>query len=458
MAAIVASSSQAIVSKTLDGIVTSWNQAAERTFGYTKEEMIGASIRRIIPPERQAEEDDILARLSKGEQIANYETVRICKDGSRIDISVSISPVLDEAGTIIGASKIAHDITEQKRNQERERLLMREVNHRSKNMLALVQSIAHQTAVRSPDEFVERFTQRVQALSANQDVLVQNSWCDVPIAVLVRAQLAHFADLIGRRILVSGPPLKITAAAAQALGLSIHELATNAAKYGALSNSCGVVRVSWRISGNGREPRFVMSWKETGGPPVSPPRRTGFGSTVTGTLVRMSVDGEVQTDYAAGGLTWKLSCLASKVVERERAAGHSEAAYNKVDSAQPGRRILVVEDEPLIAVEVASMLVQAGYEVLGPVGSVAQALAIIDRCGCDAAVLDVNLGSETAEPIARRLSRSGITFVTISGYSKEQLPPSLGPAVHLGKPLNTIDLINSLKQCLSDSDQSYYRR
>src|SRR5262249_34662015 len=203
------------------------------------------------------------------------------------------------------------DITERKEREEKEHLLMREVNHRAKNMLSVVDSIAHQTAARNPDDFVERFSERVQALSANQDLLVRNEWNGVEIADLVRAQLAHFADLIGSRIGVHGPQLRLRAASAQAVGLALHELATNAGKYGALSTDKGRVYVSWGIA----DDTLTMSWTEREGPPVSVPRRRGFGTIVMETMTERSVDGKVDLDFAPSGLTWRLICPAGNALE-----------------------------------------------------------------------------------------------------------------------------------------------
>jgi PAS domain S-box-containing protein len=205
----------------------------------------------------------------------------------------------------------AADITERKEREEKEHLLMREINHRAKNMLSVVDSIAHQTAAKNPEDFIERFSERIQALSANQDLLVRNEWNGVEIADLVRAQLAHFADLIGSRIAVCGPELRLTPASAQAIGLALHELATNAGKYGALSTDAGRVDISWGAAGD----TFTMSWTEREGPPVAPPRRRGFGTIVMEAMAERSLGGTVELDYAPPGLTWRLACPAANALE-----------------------------------------------------------------------------------------------------------------------------------------------
>jgi len=215
------------------------------------------------------------------------------------------------------------DITERKEREEKEHLLMREINHRAKNMLSVVDAIAHQTIAKNPDDFIERFSERIQALSANQDLLVRNEWNGVEIRDLVHAQLAHFAGLIGSRIAVHGPELRLNAASAQAIGLALHELATNAGKYGALSTDTGRVDVRWGTEGD----TLTMSWTESRGPPVSAPKRRGFGTIVMETMAERSVGGTVDLDYAPSGLTWRLTCPATNVVEtweREQISGEGE--------------------------------------------------------------------------------------------------------------------------------------
>jgi PAS domain S-box-containing protein len=201
------------------------------------------------------------------------------------------------------------DITERKQQEERERLLMREVSHRAKNMLSVVHSIAQQTATRNPEDFVARFSDRIQALSANQDLLIRNEWEGVEITELVHAHLAHFADLIGTRIALSGAKLRLNPASAQAIGLALHELATNAGKYGALSTDRGRVDIGWESDGD----TLTMIWTEHDGP-ASPPERRGFGTLVMGEMAKRSVGGEVEIHYRPSGVTWRLTCPAANAL------------------------------------------------------------------------------------------------------------------------------------------------
>jgi PAS domain S-box-containing protein len=263
-------------------------------------------IRRIISTEPQAQLAEMTIRTKDGrERLWTFacSALGAQSDGRRLFLCV------------------AQDVTDRKAYEDQILFLMHEVNHRAKNMLSLVQAVARQTAAMEPEDFIGRFNERIRALAANQDLLVQNGWQGVDVRDLATAQLAHFADLVGSRIAVDGPRLRLNAAAAQAIGLALHELATNAGKYGALSVDTGRVDVRWRLEGD----IFMMSWTERNGPPVSPPERHGFGSTVVGSMVEQSVGGEVEVNYAPSGLIWRLTCPAANALERgEQSQGHAK--------------------------------------------------------------------------------------------------------------------------------------
>ena len=209
------------------------------------------------------------------------------------------------------------DITSRKRAEEQVRLLLREVNHRSKNLLSVVQAIASQTAASGSADFIARFSARLQALAANQDLLVKSQWRGVELKELVHAQLAHFEDLVGGRIMIEGPPLHIAAEAAQPIAMALHELGTNAGKYGALSNDEGKVSIAW---GMGRDGTFHLSWAERGGPSVVSPTRRGFGTVVIAAVPEAQLDAEVSLDFPPSGVIWRLKCPAMNVLEPAGAA------------------------------------------------------------------------------------------------------------------------------------------
>jgi two-component sensor histidine kinase/CheY-like chemotaxis protein len=199
--------------------------------------------------------------------------------------------------------------------EQQVRLLMNEVNHRSKNLLSVVTAIAQQTATSSPEEFIEKFSNRVQALAVNHDLLVKSQWRSIDASELISGQLAHFGDLVGGRIVVRGAPIQLSSAAAQSIGMVIHELSTNTIKYGALSGDEGRIEIAWEIDSNRADPVFLMRWTERDGPPLVAPTRRGFGTTVVTKMVEMSLDGTTILDYSTNGLIWRLACPLKNVLE-----------------------------------------------------------------------------------------------------------------------------------------------
>ncbi len=208
------------------------------------------------------------------------------------------------------------DRTEAHKQAEQQiRLLMNEVNHRSKNLLSVVTAIAQQTAASSPQEFMKKFSSRVQALAVNHDLLVKSQWRSIEASELIGGQLAHFGDLVGKRILFDGPPIRVSSSAAQSIGMVIHELSTNTVKYGALSGEMGRIDIGWEIDSNGPEPVFLIRWTERDGRPVVAPTHRGFGTTVVTKMVEMSLDGQTILDYTPTGLIWRFACPLKNVLE-----------------------------------------------------------------------------------------------------------------------------------------------
>ena len=439
-AAIVACSSDAIISKSLDGIVQTWNPAAEALFGWNADEMIGQSITRIIPDHLLHEEDEILASIRRDEIVPKFQTVRLSKDGELIPIAVTISPVRDGNGRVVGASKIANDmraqtrlrdqlrqtsdqftalannipqlawiadpngwlywynqrwydytgttledmqgwgwrdvhhpdhvdrvvekvskhwesgepwedtfplrrhdgefrwflsranplrdeegnvllwcgsntdITERIEASERIAMLMREVNHRSRNMLATIQAMLNRSRYETAGELSRALSQRITALSSNQQILDGGDWSGARIVDIATGQIGHVEVERRGQIEIEGPENLILASQqAEAFGLAIHELTTNAAKYGALSQDLGRVRLSWRLE-NGQDDckTVAFCWHESGGPRVEPPTRVGFGTL----LIKRNLEGvfgvPVSLDFAPDGLRWSFSCAADK--------------------------------------------------------------------------------------------------------------------------------------------------
>lgn len=395
-------------------------------------------MRTLIPADRQDEEDAIIASISRGERMPSFETVRQRKDGSLVNVAVTVSPVRDAEGRVVAASKIARDmsesisiqnrlalseerfrlladnisqlawiadkhgwifwynqrwfdytgttldqmegwgwravhhpdhagrvvekisqhfasgedwedtfplrsaegewrwflsrakpirddkgavicwfgtntdVTEMREAEAQIELLLQEVNHRSKNMLAVVQSLARRSDVGRPD-FIERLEQRIRGLAANQDVLVRRAWSRIPVREMVEAQLRSLGEAQAQ-ITCEGPEVKLSPSAAEALAMAFHEMGTNAVKYGALSVPEGLVAIRWRLEGEGKETRFRIEWVESGGPPVREPERKGFGSRIIVDVPRVKLDAEIVIEYAPEGFRWALECAAPSVL------------------------------------------------------------------------------------------------------------------------------------------------
>jgi two-component system, chemotaxis family, CheB/CheR fusion protein len=308
LAAIVESSDDAIVSKTLDGTITSWNPAAERLFGYTAEEVIGRSISILAAPDRENEMPANLERIRRGEKVDRYETVRRRKDGSLVEISLTVSPIRDETGRIVGASKIARDITARKQAEEHQRLLTTELSHRVKNLFAVVQVLAERSASQatSAAECLEAFRGRLQALSAAHNALIAANWNWASLASLVQTALEPYAG-DRHRISLDVQDLRLNPDLALTLALGLNELATNAAKYGALAAPTGRVTIMACVESGESGDHFRLVWQEDGGPAVDAPALAGFGTTMLRQAIEYQHEGKVELDWRKEGLVCQLT-------------------------------------------------------------------------------------------------------------------------------------------------------
>jgi len=316
LASIVESSDDAITGVNIDGIITSWNNGAERLFGYTVDEVVDKPATILIPPDRHDEERTILERIKRGEQIDHYETIRHRKDGSAVNVSLTFSLVKNAEGKIIGASKIARDITPRKRAEAREKLLMSELDHRVKNVLARVAMIAmsSRNGSGSIDEFARSFNGRIQSMAAAHVLLSQKGWQGVGLEALVRNQLAPYAETAN--IAICGTELMLTPVAIQAMGMVLHELVTNAAKYGALSVPTGRVTVSWDRKRNGHAANLVFLWRESWAAPPVAEVKSGYGTRLIRELVPYELGGTVDLSFGTEGMSCRIELPMSSCEPR----------------------------------------------------------------------------------------------------------------------------------------------
>jgi PAS domain S-box-containing protein len=303
LASLVESSDDAIISKNLDGVITSWNSGAQRIFGYSASEAIGQPIMLVIPEDRQSEERGILTRIRRGERIDHFETVRRGKHDSPIVVSLTVSPVKDASGKIVGASKIARDITEQKRNQELITTLAREAEHRSKNLLATTLATVNLSQSSSLEGLKQIIAGRIQALANVCSLFAASRWIGAELSAIATQELAPYSEIASERVLVDGPQILLEPGVAQAIAVTLHELATNAAKYGALSQPNGQVCLKWSHTADGQ---LRLLWTEMGGPAVQEPSRNGVGTRIVEGMITQ-LKGTVRFDWRKDGLVCEMT-------------------------------------------------------------------------------------------------------------------------------------------------------
>ena len=306
MAAVAASSHDALIGMTLDGIIETWNPAAQRLFGYAAEEAIGNHVRILSGPLKHAEQLNMKRMALTQDYVSPYDARRLRKDGTLIDVSVALAPVKTPEGVLRSISVAVHDISDRKEWEARQKLLTRELSHRIKNSFAVLQGILRSTLRLTPDPnaFAEAFSGRLNSLASAQDVLTDNDWKRRELGALLRHQLEAYILHEDDRVETVGPEVSLPADYAAPLALLFNELATNAIKYGALSVPEGHILVTWRTE---RSPdsgvRLFITWRERGGPAVTFSGQRGFGST----LIEKSIAGaNVENLFEPEGLTSKI--------------------------------------------------------------------------------------------------------------------------------------------------------
>lgn len=308
LSAIVTSAEDAIVGKTLDGNIVSWNPAAERIFGYRPEEILGQPITVLADPARPTEMAEILDRLRTGDIIAGYETTRQRKDGSILPVSLTISPIRSVKGDLIGASKIARDITEKKKREEQVRLLSSDLEHRLKNILSMVAAFIRVTKRNVGSPALDAIEDRIMALDRACSLLGAGEWQHAKLDALI-LELIHVFDAGNDRFVIGGPSISLGAEAVQALSMALNELGTNAIKYGALSGEGGTVEIGWEAQSD----VLRITWREKGGPPTKAPSARGVGHWVLRSSVEGQLGGTLRMDWPETGVVCEITIPARHV-------------------------------------------------------------------------------------------------------------------------------------------------
>jgi PAS domain S-box-containing protein len=346
------------------------------------------------------------------------------------------APSMDASGRIVRLSGVTVDITERKESELRQVLLAREVDHRAKNALAIVQSIVRLTRAESIAAYVAAVEGRITALSRAHAVLSHSRWQGADLAGLVEEELAPYRSDREDRIAADGPAVSLQPASAQTLTLALHELATNAVKYGALSAMAGRLKVSWEL----KPSTLVVHWEESGGPRARKPTRLGFGTRIIVASVEGQLGGQVKFQWGDGGLHCiltiprgeKIGQPALGMTEKSPEDKHTAAADRLVVK---GNRVMVVEDEALVAMVVSDALTELGYQVAGPFSRPPDALAAVRDGDIAAAILDINLAGALVYPVADELVTRGIPFVFVTGYGIESVEKRFSEIPVLQKPV-----------------------
>ena len=443
--------------------VSAWSRGAERMFGWRADEALGRSAEELRwIRERDAEVFANLTRsLAEGRSPRGMHAFRSYrKNGEPILCEWYISSLAGSEGGPASVSAQILDISERSRAEETRRLLVGELNHRVKNTLATVQAVASQTMrhARDAKEFAAAFTGRIQSLAKAHSLLSGSGWSGVMIGGLVHDQAQIGADEESH-LTISGPEVFLEPQAALHIAMILHELATNAYKHGALSNAAGHAELTWLVEVD----RLRMTWVERGAPEAAAPPRRGFGITLVEQTCQ-AAGGSAAAAWEPEGVVWRIDFPLPGQERQDNPRPAAVPAVRQVAlAADParklaGRRFLVVEDEPVVALEVVISLEEAGADVVGPAATPSEALHLAASSKLDGALLDGNLRGERVDAVAEDLARRRIPFVFVTGYGRESLPQEFSDRPVISKPFAPRDILEAAAgmsgSCASGADRA----
>jgi PAS domain S-box-containing protein len=415
-----------------------WDDGQYRIFGVDPQKFAVTvdNIRSLIHPEDWKHLQNAIKPTAQSSPALQSE-FRVCRPNGQMRWCVGTAVAsLDATDHVVRISGVTVDITDRKEAEERQALLTREVDHRARNALALVQSIVRLTRADTIKSYIAAVEGRIGALSRAHTLLAQSRWNGADLAKLADEELAPYRTGDADKIVVSGPDLSLEPRAAQTLALALHELSTNAAKYGALSVMSGRVQLSWEL----KPDRLLLRWAESGGPPVVAPASPGFGIRVIGASVERQLEGEAQFDWNPEGLHCTLSVPCSDKIGPFAHEGQGRRTNGEDKPPLPlqlmtGNRVLLVEDEILVAMMMRDVLTEFGFTVIGPFPRVSEAMVAAVHDDIDAGIIDVNLGGEFVYPVADVLVARKIPFVFITGYGVESIDGRFGQVPIIKKPV-----------------------
>ncbi len=415
----------------------SWDDGQYRIFGVEPRnfDLTIENIRGLVHPDDWKHLQDAIKPGTPNKPTFQSE-FRVCRPNGQLRwcIGTAVASV-DATDHVIRVSGVTIDITERKEAEERQALLAREVDHRARNALALVQSIVRLTRADSIKSYIAAVDGRIGALSRAHTLLAHSRWQGADLGKLVDEELAPHRTGESDKIIAGGPGVSLDPRTAQTLALALHELSTNAAKYGALSVMSGCVRLTWELQPD----NLLLQWMETGGPATQPPQSPGFGIRVISASIARQLEGEVQFEWLPEGLHCSMRVPRSDAIEPllQRATAH-RAASGKPGLPLPlesGNRVLLVEDEILVAMMMRDILNDLGYAVVGPFSRLSEAMVAAVHDDIDAGIIDINLDGEFVYPVADVLIARRIPFVFVTGYGVESIDARFGEVPVIKKPV-----------------------
>ena len=414
-----------------------WDEGQSRIFGldHASFRPTVENISRGIHPEDIDKCREAFIRLSVRQPTCEQEFRTVRPDGEVRWCSVAAAASFDASGILVRYSGVTTDITDRKEAEVRQALLTREVDHRAKNTLAVVQAIIRMAKRDSVEDYVKAVEGRIGALAQTHELLSQSRWEGADILRLILDELAPYHNEGQQRVTAVGPSLVLVPEQAQLLAMAIHELATNAAKYGSLSVDTGRVDVSWSTY----EGVLSLVWRESLGPRVTPPKRVGFGTRVISSL-GAGRGGRTEFDWRPAGLTVTLE------MQYQGHSGDSGAAREAENDAGP--RLLLVEDELVVGMFMQEVLETIGYRPTNPIGHLAEAVAAANSERFLGAVLDMNLHGEIVYPLAELLTAQHVPFLFVTGYAPHTIDPRFSSIPILQKPVLEEQLIMALQKVL----------
>jgi len=413
----------------------SWDEGQYRIFGVEPKnfQISTDNIRKLLHPDDWEPLRQVVLRMAKGERTQQVEFRVRRPNGELRWCTGTAAASVDAAGNVARISGVTIDVTDRKEAEERQVLLAREVDHRARNALAIIQSIIRLTRAKSVDDYVATVEGRIKALALAHTLLSDSRWHGADLGTLVAEEFAPYRS--GNKIELKGPNVSLSPATAQGIALALHELATNAAKHGALSSLKGKVSLTWQLQPD----ILTLHWVESGGPPIKTPSARSFGMKVIKASIEQQLSGQATFDWNPKGLRCDLSIALLETVESRQhdsthqANGGNGAAIelDKVDKP----RVLVVEDEALVGIMIQECMTELGFQIVGPVCTASDALAAAKAGDFDAAILDINLGDGMVYQVAEILARRHVPFVFVTGYDAESVDSRFREIPVLQKPV-----------------------